>query len=118
MTFDGYEFVSESPSSTAISVVTSGNTTFNGYCPSSCSSGDTPQTVFYATAGGISVTNSGSGTFTGDVFAPYGQAGFTVSGGTNTGLLEASSVSFTSSGNTSVTGTGATPSGGTVKLIG
>jgi hypothetical protein len=118
MTFDGYEFVSESPSSTAISVVTSGNMTFNGYCPSSCSSGDTPQTLFYATAGGISVTNSGSGTFTGDAFAPYGQAGFTVSGGTNTGLLEASSVSFTTSGNTSVTGTGPTPSGGTEKLIG
>jgi Flp pilus assembly protein TadG len=118
MTFNGYEFVSESTSSTAISVVTSGNMTFNGYCPSSCSSGGTPQTLFYATAGGISVTNSGSGTFTGDAFAPYGQAGFTVSGGTSTGLLEASSVSFASSGNTSVTGTGPTPSGGTVKLIG
>lgn len=118
ITFNGYEFVSESTSSTAISVVTSGNTTFNGYCPASCSSGGTPQTVFYATAGGVSFVNSGSGTFTGDVFAPYGQVSSTVSGGTDTGLIEASSVSFTSSGNTTVTGTGPTPSGGTVKLIG
>jgi hypothetical protein len=118
MTFDGYEFVSESTSSTAISVVTSGNMTFNGYCPSSCSSGGTPQTLFYATAGGVSVTNSGSGTFTGDSFAPSGQVSFTVSGGNDTGLMEASSVSFTNSGNTSVTGTGPTPSGGAVKLIG
>jgi Flp pilus assembly protein TadG len=118
MTFDGYEFVSESTSSTAISVVTSGNMTFNGYCPASCSSGSTPQTLFYATAGGISVTNSGSGTFTGDSFAPSGQVSFTVSGGNDTGLIEASSVSFTNSGSTSVTGTGPTPSGGAVKLIG
>lgn len=118
MTFSGYEFVSESTSSSAISVVTSGNTTFTGYCPSSCSSGGTPQTLFYATAGGISVVNSGSGTFTGDAFAPYGQASFTVSGGTDTGFLEASSVSITNSGNTSLTGTGPTPSGGTEKLIG
>jgi hypothetical protein len=119
ITFNGYEFVSESTSSTAISVVTSGNTTFNGYCPSSCSSGGTPQTLFYATAGGISFTTSGSGTFTGDAFAPYGQVGLTVSGGTDTGFIEASSMTFTNSGNASVTGTGPTPSGGgTVKLIG
>ena len=102
ITFNGYEFVSESTSSTAISVVTSGNTTFNGYCPSSCSSGGTPQTLFYATAGGISFVNSGSGTFTGDVFAPYGQMNLTVSGGTDTGFIEASSVAFTNSGSTTV----------------
>jgi Flp pilus assembly protein TadG len=118
ITFNGYEFVSESTSSTAISVVSSGNTTFNGYCPSSCSSGGTPQTLFYATAGGISFTNSGSGTFTGDAFAPYGQVSLTVSGGTDTGFIEASSITITSSGSTSVTGTGPTPSGGITKLIG
>jgi Flp pilus assembly protein TadG len=118
-TFNGYEFVSESTSSTAISVVTSGNTTFNGYCPSSCSSGGTPRTLFYATAGGISFTNSGAGSFTGDAFAPYGQVNWTVSGGTTTGFVEASSLAFTNSGNATVTGTGPTPSGGsTVKLIG
>ncbi len=118
ITFNGYEFVSESTSSAAISVVTSGNTTFNGYCPASCSSGGTPQTLFYATAGGISFTNSGSGTFTGDAFAPNGQVSLTVSGGTDTGFIEASSVAITNSGNASVVGTGPTPSGGTVKLIG
>jgi Flp pilus assembly protein TadG len=118
VTFDGYEFVSESTSSTAINVVTSGNTTLNGYCPSSCSSGGTPQTLFYATAGGISFVNSGSGTFTGDAFAPNGQVNWTVSGGTTTGFVEASSLMFTNSGNATVTGTGPTPSGGsTVKLI-
>jgi Flp pilus assembly protein TadG len=119
MTFSGYEFVSESTSPAAISVVTSGNTTFTGYCPSSCSSGGTPQTIFYATAGGVSFVNSGSGTFTGDVFVPDGPVGLTVSGGTNTGFIEASTVSVTNSGNTTLTGTGPTPSGGsTMKLIG
>lgn len=118
MTFNGYEFVSESTSSTAISVVNSGTATFNGYCPSSCSSGGTPQTLFYATAGGVSFVNSGTVAFTGDVFAPSGQVGLTVSGGTDTGFIEASSVSFTNSGSTSVTGTGPTPSGGAAKLIG
>jgi len=117
VTFNGYEFVSQSSSPAAISVTTSGNTTFNGYCPASCSSGGTPQTLFYATAGGISFANSGSGTFTGDVFAPYGQVGLTVSGGTDTGFIEASTIALTSSGNTTIVGTGPTPTGG-VKLIG
>lgn len=116
--FNGYEFISESTSSAAISVVTSGNTTLTGYCPSSCSSGGTPQTLFYATAGGVSWTNSGSGTFTGDVFAPNGQVSLTVSGNSDTGFVEASTVAITNSGNTSVTGTGPTPTGGAVKLIG
>jgi hypothetical protein len=116
-TFNGYEFVSESTSPYAIYVATSGNTTFTGYCPASCSSGGTPQTLFYASAGGISFNNSGSGSLTGYVFAPYGQASMTVSGNTDTGLIEASTVTFTTSGTTSTTGTGPTPSGG-VKLIG
>ena len=119
MTFNGYEFVSESTSATAISVTTSGNTTFNGYCPSSCSAGGTPQTLFYATAGGVSFANSGSGTFTGDIFAPNGPVNLTVSGGTDVGFIEASTVALTSSGNTTVTGTGPTPTGGTTeRLIG
>lgn len=41
----------------------------------------------------------------------------TVSGNNDTGLIEASTVTFTNSGTTSCTGTGPTPSGG-VKLIG
>ena len=119
ITFNGYEFVSESTSSTAISVVNSGNTTFYGYCPSSCSSGSTPQTLCYATAGGVSFVNSGSGTFTGEIFAPYGQVSLTVSGGTDAGFIEASSVALTNSGNITLTGTGPTPTGGTTeKLIG
>jgi Flp pilus assembly protein TadG len=118
MTFNGYEFVSESTSSDAIYVINSGNTTFTGYCPSSCSSGSTPQTLFYATAGGIYAANSGTVTFTGDMFAPGGQVGMAVSGGSDTGFIEASSVSITNSGSTSVTGTGPSPSGGGTKLIG
>jgi Flp pilus assembly protein TadG len=120
MTFTGYEFVSESSSASAISVVSSGNLTLSGYCPTSCSSGSTPQTLFYATAGGISFVNSGNSSFTGDVFAPNGQVGLSVSGGTNTGFVEASTIALTSSGNTTLTGTGPTPSGGgsTEKLIG
>jgi hypothetical protein len=118
MTFNGYEFISESTSSTAINVVNSGTATFTGYCPSSCTSGSTPQTLFYATAGGVSFDNSGAVTVTGDVFAPSGQVNLTVSGGTDTGFLESSTITVTNSGSTSVTGTGPTPSGGTVKLIG
>jgi Flp pilus assembly protein TadG len=118
MTFNGYEFVSESTSSSAISVVTSGNITFSGYCPSSCSSGGAPQTLFYATAGGVSFTNSGAGSFTGDIFAPNGPVSITVSGNNDTGFIESSTVTFTNSGSTGVTGTGPAPSGGTAKLIG
>lgn len=118
MNFNGYEFISESTSPYAIYVATSGGITFTGYCPSSCSSGGTPQTLFYATAGGVYVANSGSGTFTGDVFAPSGQVSMVVSGGNDTGFVEASTISFTTSGDSTVTGTGPTPSGGTEKLIG
>jgi Flp pilus assembly protein TadG len=121
--FDGYEFVSESTSSTAINVVNSGSGSFYGYCPgnpgdwSSCPAGGAPQTLFYATAGGISFDNSGGQSFMGDVFAPAGQISLTMSGGTGTnGFIEASTMTFTSSGSTTVTGTGPTSSG-TVKLI-
>ncbi len=122
--FDGYEFVSESTSSNAINVVNSGSGTFYGYCPgdpgdwSSCPAGGAPQTLFYATAGGISFDNSGGQSFMGDIFAPDGQVSLTMSGGTGTnGLIEASTMTFTNSGSTSVTGTGPTSSGG-VSLIG
>jgi Flp pilus assembly protein TadG len=122
--FDGYEFVSESTSSTAINVVNSGSGTFYGYCPgnpgdwSSCPAGGTPQTLFYATAGGISFDNSGGQSFQGDIFAPAGQVSLTMSGGTGTdGFIEASTMTFTNSGTTTVTGTGPTSSGG-VSLIG
>jgi Flp pilus assembly protein TadG len=121
---DGYEFVSESSSSNAINVINSGSGSFYGYCPgdpgawSSCPAGGAPQTLFYATAGGISFVNSGGASFMGDVFAPAGQASLTMSGGTGTnGFLEASTMSFTNSGYTSVTGSGPTSSGG-VSLIG
>ena len=122
--FDGYEFISESTSSNAINVVNSGSGTFYGYCPgatadwSSCPAGDGPQTLFYATAGGISFDNSGGQSFTGDIFAPDGQVSLTMSGGTGTnGFIEASTMTFTNSGTTTVTGTGPTSSGG-VSLIG
>jgi Flp pilus assembly protein TadG len=122
--FDGYEFVSESTSSDAINVVNSGSGTFYGYCPgdtadwSSCPASDGPQTLFYATAGGISFDNSGGQSFQGDVFAPEGQVSLTMSGGTGTnGFIEASTMTFTNSGTTTVTGTGPTSSGG-VALIG
>jgi Flp pilus assembly protein TadG len=122
--FDGYEFISESTSSDAISVVNSGSGTFNGYCPgatadwSSCPAADGPQTLFYATAGGISFDNSGGQSFTGDIFAPDGQVSLTMSGGTGTdGFIEASTMTFTNSGTTTVTGTGPTTSGG-VSLTG
>jgi hypothetical protein len=121
--FDGYEFVSESTSSQAISVINSGSGTFYGYCPgdtgdwSSCPAGGAPQTLFYATAGGISFDNSGGQSFMGDVFAPDGQVSLTMSGGTGTnGFIEASTMTFTNSGTTTVTGTGPTTSGG-VSLI-
>jgi Flp pilus assembly protein TadG len=117
MTFNGYEFVSESTSPYAIYVATSGSITFDGYCPSSCSSGSTPQSLFYATAGGVYFANSGSGSFTGYIFAPNGQVNLTVSGNNDTGFIEASTVAFSTSGSASCTGTGPTPSGG-VKLIG
>jgi hypothetical protein len=64
---------------------------------------------------GVSFTNSGSGSFTGYVFAPSGQVSMTVSGNNDTGFIEASSVALTNSGSTTVTGP--TPTGGT-KLIG
>ena len=124
VSFDGYEFVSESGSSQAINVVNSGSGTFYGYCPgdpadwSSCPAGGAPQTLFYATAGGISFVNSGGQSFTGDVFAPCGQLSLTMSGGTGTnGFLEASTMTFTNSGYTTVTGTGPASSGG-ISLIG
>jgi hypothetical protein len=66
---------------------------------------------------GVSFTNSGSGSFTGYVFAPSGQVSMTVSGNNDTGFIEASSVALTNSGSTTVTGTGPTPTAGT-KLIG
>ena len=122
--FDGYEFVSESTSSPAISVINSGTGAFYGYCPgntsdwSSCPAGGAPQTLFYATAGGISFDNSGGQSFQGDIFAPDGQVSLTMSGGTGTnGFIEASTMTFTNSGTTTVTGTGPTTSGG-VSLIG
>jgi len=66
----------------------------------------------------ISIVNSGGASFVGDVFAPAGQVSLTMSGGTGTnGFLEASAMSFTNSGYTSVTGSGPTSSGG-VSLIG
>jgi Flp pilus assembly protein TadG len=117
MTFGGYEFVSENSSPYAIYVATSGQITFTGYCPSSCSSGGTPQSLFYATAGGVYFANSGGGSLTGYIFAPNGQVSMDVSGNNDTGFIEASTVSFTNSGTTSTTGTGPTPTGG-VKLIG
>jgi Flp pilus assembly protein TadG len=117
MNFSGYEFVSENTSSDAIYVSNSGTMTLTGYCPPSCSSGGTPQTLFDATAGGIYVANSGTLAFTGDVFAPSGQVSMAVSGSTDTGFIEASTVTFTNSGSTSCAGTGPTLSGG-VKLIG
>jgi Flp pilus assembly protein TadG len=116
--FDGYEFVSESTSSTAINVVNSGSGEFYGYCPgntgdwSDCPAGGTPQTLFYATAGGISFDNSGGNSFMGDIFVPDGQLSLTMSGGTGTdGFIEASTMTFTNSGGTTVTGTGPTSSG-------
>lgn len=119
LTLSGYEFVSQNTSPYAITVISSGNLTLTGYCPSSCSSGSTPQTLFYATAGGIYFSNSGNSSFTGDMFCPYGQADMTVSGGTSTGFVEASTISLTNSGNTTLTGTGPSASGGSsVKLTG
>ena len=122
--FDGYEFVSESTSSTAISVINSGTGTFYGYCPadtgdwSDCPAGGTPQTLFYATAGGISFDNSGGQSFLGDIFAPDGPVSLTMSGGTGTdGFIESLTMTFTNSGTTTVTGSGPTTSGG-VSLIG
>jgi Flp pilus assembly protein TadG len=113
LTFNGYEFVSENTSPNAIYVSTSGNTTFTGY-----SAGSAPQTLFYATAGGINFNNSGSGALTGYVFAPNGQVSFSVSGNTDTGFIEASTIALSNSGNTSLTGTGPSSSGGGAKLIG
>jgi Flp pilus assembly protein TadG len=120
MTLSGYEFVSENTSSTAITLFSSGNLTLSGYCPASCSSGSTPTTLFYATAGGIYVSNSGNMSFTGDLFAPAGQANLSVSGGTSAGFIEASTIALNNSGNTTLTGTGPTASGGgsSVKLTG
>jgi Flp pilus assembly protein TadG len=119
LTLSGYEFVSENTSPYAILVISSGNLTLSGYCPSSCSSGSTPQTLFYATVGGIYFSNSGNSACTGDMFAPAGQVYMAVSGGTNTGFIEASTTALTNSGNTTLTGTGPTASGGsTVKLTG
>jgi Flp pilus assembly protein TadG len=111
MTFDGYEFVSESTSTAAISVFNGGTDTFDGYCPSSCSAGGAPQTLFYATAGGVIVGNGGQLAFTGDIFAPNGQVSVDAGGGAATGFIEASTIEFSNGGFTTVTGTGPTLSG-------
>jgi Flp pilus assembly protein TadG len=113
LTFNGYEFISESTSPDAIYVVNSDSMTFTGY-----SAGSAPQTLFYATVGGVYIANSDSVTCTGDIFAPNGQVSMTTSGGAATGLIEASTISLTNSDSISFTGTGPTASGGGAKLIG
>lgn len=106
-TFNGYEFVSQSTASNAISVTQTGDT-FTGW--------GTPQTIFYATFGGIAINNPI--TINGDLFAPFGLVTFTGGTSPDTGFIESNTITL-DNGPYTLIGTGPTPtSAGDVSLIG
>jgi hypothetical protein len=116
LAFNGYEFVSQSTSASAIKVTNDSSITLTGYCPGSCSAG-TRRTLFYAVNGGISLGNSAAESLTGDVIAPNGNVTLNNSSGTTAVFLEASTVTINNSSSTTIPGTGPTPSGGVVRLL-
>lgn len=107
--FNGYEFVSQSAASNAISVTQSGNT-FTGVGSGAA------QAIFYATVGGIAINNPI--TINGALFAPLGLVTFTGGSSPETGFIEANSITL-NNGPYTFTGVGPTPTQGSrISLLG